>query len=455
MSEKPISPLRRRMIEDMMVRNFIEKTRNDYIRHVLSLTAFLRRSPDTATPEDLRRFQLHQTQTGVRAPSINASVAGIRFFFTVTLDRPDMARHLTFVREPRKIPAVLSSDEVVHLLEAAPGPKYKAALGVAYGAGLRVSEVVSLKISDVDSKRMLLKVGAQGSSCDAVAAAARAVTRLVSHRAATGLAVSRPRPNQSSDTSPAQPRCACRRPYGRDQEARDAAYPQAQFRHALARTECRHPRDPNPPGSRQTRYHCALHPRRHQHDPCGHQSTRPVGAAAAQQSSAAAVTGDTRGPFCSRGRGHLPRPRSRLARCQRWPREPWSAEGDERHRELPHRGSRWARRTLRGLCTHHDRYNSCRDRHCPKCQAAAAREWLEAREAELLPVPYFHLVFTLPSSIVDIAYQNKAVVYDILFKAAAETMLTIAADPRHLGANIAITAVLHTWGSAMTQNPHS
>lgn len=99
-------------------------------------------------------------------------------------------------------------------------------------------------------------------------------------------------------------------------------------------------------------------------------------------------------------------------------------------------------------------YNSCRDRHCPKCQAAAAREWLEAREAELLPVPYFHLVFTLPSSIVDIAYQNKAVVYDILFKAAAETMLTIAADPRHLGANIAITAVLHTWGSAMTHHPH-
>jgi integrase/recombinase XerD len=158
MSEKPISPLRQRMIEDMMVRNFIEKTRNDYIRHVLSLTAFLRRSPDTATPKDLRRFQLHQTRTGVRPPSINAAVAGIRFFFTVTLDRPDMARHLTFVRGSHKIPAVLSSDEVVHLLEAAPGPQYKAALGVAYGAGLQVSEVVSLKISDVDPKRVLLKV---------------------------------------------------------------------------------------------------------------------------------------------------------------------------------------------------------------------------------------------------------------------------------------------------------
>ena len=99
-------------------------------------------------------------------------------------------------------------------------------------------------------------------------------------------------------------------------------------------------------------------------------------------------------------------------------------------------------------------YNSCRNRHCPKCQGSAAREWMEARSAELLPVPYFHVVFTLPAAIGDIAYQNKAVIYDLLFKASAETMTTIAADPRHLGARIAITSVLHTWGSAMTHHPH-
>lgn len=99
-------------------------------------------------------------------------------------------------------------------------------------------------------------------------------------------------------------------------------------------------------------------------------------------------------------------------------------------------------------------YNSCRNRHCPKCQGAAARTWMEEREAELLPVPYFHIVFTLPAAIGDIAYQNKAAIYDLLFKASAETMLTIAADPKHLGARIAITAVLHTWGSAMTHHPH-
>jgi hypothetical protein len=106
-------------------------------------------------------------------------------------------------------------------------------------------------------------------------------------------------------------------------------------------------------------------------------------------------------------------------------------------------------------CAHeHIAYNSCRNRHCPKCQGAAATDWLAARQAELLPVPYFHVVFTVPAEIGDIAYHNKAVVYDILFKAAAETLITIAADPKHLGARIGFTSVLHTWGSALTHHPH-
>ena len=106
-------------------------------------------------------------------------------------------------------------------------------------------------------------------------------------------------------------------------------------------------------------------------------------------------------------------------------------------------------------CAHtHIAYNSCRNRHCPKCQGGAARDWLAAREAELLPVPYYHVVFTLPAAVADIAYHNKAVIYDILFKAAAETLTTIARDPKHLGARIGITAVLHSWGSALTHHPH-
>src|SRR6185312_13115371 len=99
-------------------------------------------------------------------------------------------------------------------------------------------------------------------------------------------------------------------------------------------------------------------------------------------------------------------------------------------------------------------YNSCRNRHCPKCQGQVARAWLEQRQADLLPVPYYHVVFTLPAPVAAVAFQNKAVVYDLLFRTAADTLLTIAADPRHLGARIGLTAVLHTWGSAMTHHPH-
>lgn len=106
-------------------------------------------------------------------------------------------------------------------------------------------------------------------------------------------------------------------------------------------------------------------------------------------------------------------------------------------------------------CSHTEiSYNSCRNRHCPKCQASAAHRWLEARELELLPVEYYHVVFTLPAQVSELAFQNPAVVYKILFNAASKTLLTIAADPKHLGARIALTAVLHTWGSAMTHHPH-
>src|ERR1700687_1721452 len=157
-SPRPVLALRARMIKDMTVRGFTEETRSNYIREVRAFAAFIRRPPDTATAEDLRRFQLHQTQSGMQPPSINSSVSALRFFFTVTLDRPDLARRLTGVRQPRRLPAVLSVEEITLLLQAAPGPKYKAAFATAYGAGLRVSEVVALKVGDIDSKRMLLRV---------------------------------------------------------------------------------------------------------------------------------------------------------------------------------------------------------------------------------------------------------------------------------------------------------
>jgi site-specific recombinase XerD len=158
MTEQAISPLRRRMIEDMSIRKFAAKTQHDYVQRVKDFATFLGRSPDTAEAEDVRRFRLHLTSSGAGTPKINATVAALRFFFKVTLDRPDLTKHLSFIHEPRKAPVVLSPDEVARFLEAAPGIKYKAALSVAYGAGLRVSEVVSLKVADIDSKRMMLRV---------------------------------------------------------------------------------------------------------------------------------------------------------------------------------------------------------------------------------------------------------------------------------------------------------
>ena len=157
-AQPSVSPLRRRMLEDMAMRGLREDTQRDYIRSVKNFANFLGRSPDTATADDVRRYQLHQHENGAQPPTINSSVSALRFFFTITLDRPDLSRRLLVIRHPRKLPDVLSVEEVARLLEAAPGAKYKAALGTAYGAGLRVSEVASLKIDDIDSKRMLLRV---------------------------------------------------------------------------------------------------------------------------------------------------------------------------------------------------------------------------------------------------------------------------------------------------------
>ncbi len=158
MSSNSISLLRRRMIEDMTARRFKEKVQKDYVRHVRTFTEFLGRSPDTATSEDLRRFQLHMAQQQIGAPTINSAISALRFFFTETLERPDLVRPLRLVNEPRRAPIVLSPEEVARLLQAAPSLKYKAALSVAYGAGLRVSEVANLKVSDIDSGRMMLRV---------------------------------------------------------------------------------------------------------------------------------------------------------------------------------------------------------------------------------------------------------------------------------------------------------
>jgi len=158
MSNQAISPLRRRMIEDMDIRGFAAKTQQGYLRAVRDFTVFLGRSPDRADREDLRRYQLNMRSNGASATSMNAAVSALRFFFGVTLGRDDARVGMTTVREPRRLPEVLSPQEVGRLLDAAPGLKYKAALSIAYGAGLRASEVVSIKVGDIDSARKVIRV---------------------------------------------------------------------------------------------------------------------------------------------------------------------------------------------------------------------------------------------------------------------------------------------------------
>jgi integrase/recombinase XerD len=158
MTDQAMSPLRRRMIEDMTIRKFAPKTQHDYLQRVKNFAAYLGRSPDTANFEDLRRYQLHLAGSGAGVPTLNQTISTLRFFFKVTLGRPDIVERTAFVHEPSKLPVVLSPEEVARLLGAAPSLKYKTALSVAYGAGLRASEVVALKVSDIDSLRMVIRV---------------------------------------------------------------------------------------------------------------------------------------------------------------------------------------------------------------------------------------------------------------------------------------------------------
>ncbi len=158
MTDRTISPLRQRMTEDMTIRGFTVGTQRGYLVAVENFSSFLGRAPDGATAEDLRRYQLHMRSSGASATAMNTAVSALRFFFGVTLGRDDAQVGMTTVREPRKLPVVLSPEEVARLLDAAPGLKYRAALSLAYGAGLRASEVVSLKLSDIDSSRMVIRV---------------------------------------------------------------------------------------------------------------------------------------------------------------------------------------------------------------------------------------------------------------------------------------------------------
>ena len=278
--DRPVSALRQRMIEDMAMRGLRSDTQHEYIRFVRSFAAFLGQPPDTATAEDIRRFQVHQRESGVQPPTINCSVSALRFFFTVTLDRPDLSRRLVLARYPRKLPAVLSVEEVGRLLEAAPGIKYKAILGTAYGAGLRVSEVATLKVDDIDSKRMLIRVEQGKGRKDRNAMLSPQLLTLLrlwweeGKRRSVMLRHGWLFPGRSC-TDPISTRQINRAIH----EAAEAAGIRKRVSPHTLRHSFATPRHPGPAGAQQARYDRALRARCDQDDPFGDQSSRAFGIA--------------------------------------------------------------------------------------------------------------------------------------------------------------------------------
>ena len=296
--ERPVSALRRRMLEAMAMRGLRSDTQHEYIRFVRGFAAFLGWPPDTATAEDIRRFQVHQRESGAQPPTVNCSVSALRFFFAVTLDRPDLSRRLVLARYPRKAPAVLSVEEVGQLLEAAPGIKYKAILGAAYGAGLRVSEAAALKIDDIPgsspgtSTRMLIRVeqGKRRKDRNAMLSPQRLALLRLWWKEGKRRDVMPPhgwlfpgrthgairsQPGKSTAPSMRRPR----RPGSGNGCRPNPPGHSPGVRHPSAGTGCRYPRHPSPHGAQQARYDRALRSRRDQDDPLSDQSSRTFGGA--------------------------------------------------------------------------------------------------------------------------------------------------------------------------------
>src|SRR5262249_2163812 len=342
-----MSPLRRRMIEDMTVHNLSPTTQRSYVHAVAKFSAYFGKSPDRLDVEDVRAYEVHLASKGVAWASLNQVVCALRFFYGVTLGRPEMPERIAYAREPRKLPVVLCVEEVVRFLEAVPGLKSRVALTTAYAAGLRVSEVIALQISDIDSKRMVIRIrarqGRQGALCHAVGAASADPTRLLATGPPASVAVPRPRPVASDRSAGPSRRLSIGQTSGRACQARHGARASTQLCHPSVGERCRHPRDPGPSRPQQPVDHGPLHPCVDRHHP---KDDEPAGPPRSADSPAGLSGG--RAPR-ARGGGHLP-PSWRGLPARPWRRHgPCRAPRDERHCDMPDRRSGGPCRAVHGL----------------------------------------------------------------------------------------------------------
>jgi integrase/recombinase XerD len=307
MSTTSVSPLRQRMIEDMSLRNLAPRTQEAYIRGCKKLAAFLRRTPDTATAEDIRLFQLHLAEQGVSICTRNRTMTGIAFLFRVTLRRSEIADQIEYIAEPQKIPLVLSPEEVRRLLAAAPGFKYRLLLSLTYGCGLRASEVVSLKISDIDSAQMVIRIEQGKGRKDRYVMLPPALLDMLRQ----WWQAARPQGWLFPGRPPVNPLT-----YRQLNRIFHLAAEAAEIRKGATLHTLRHsfatPDDPGAARPQASRYDGALHTRGHRPDLQGGEPARSAGQER-QEGRAAQVVRSPGAASSSGGCGHPPRPRRRLA----------------------------------------------------------------------------------------------------------------------------------------------
>jgi Phage integrase, N-terminal SAM-like domain/Phage integrase family len=297
MTTDTASPLRQRMIEDMTARKLCAGTQRGHIRSCKRFAAFLKRSPDTATLEDIRRFQLHLAETDVSICNRNRIMTGLRFLFRVTLRRLDLAEEVYHIREPQRLPLVMSVDEIKRLLAVASSLKTRVLLSLGYGCGLRASEIVRLKVKHIDRAQKIIRIeqskGRKDRNVIAVGRDARVTAAMVEgaplalrcgNTGAGTLAVPQQKVcRQANDYPPAQPLISRSRRGCGHQEGGDATYVAPQLRHPPARSGYQSQEDPAAFGSREIGNHRTLSPRRHRRDLCRREPARPVGATKAQE----------------------------------------------------------------------------------------------------------------------------------------------------------------------------
>ena len=464
-----MTPLRQRFIDDLRLRHYSAKTIQVYVDAVAAFAKFCGRSPEKLGPEDVRRYLLHLIhERGLSRSQYVINLHALRNLYHVTLGRPGRLKGLPFPRCQRKLPVVLSRDEVRRLFAVVTNVKHKAVFMVAYDSGLRISEILNLRAEDIDSQRMVIRIRQGKGNRDRYARLTPGLLELLreywrSERPRTWLfpgADGQKRLRPEHTRADAQ-KCLSQ---GRDHQACQHARAAPHLCHSLARSRHQPARDPAAAGPHEHQHqalytHVSVEQLRH-----APSMMEPAGA-----TFAAATYPGRRG--CGRTdldslAGGLPM-RDGLEVA-----DVFRDGGSCFLAQYGHTLSWQQRRVLRDVtccrtavlgghiqrcddCGHERiQYNSCRNRHCPKCQPLARAAWLEKREGELLPVPYFHVVFTLPHELAPLALQNKRVIYSLLFWAAAQTLLQIAADPKHLGAQIGCLMVLHTWGQNLMHHPH-